>query len=119
MQDQLLADLDRFFEDVRIEYNLSKGDMPDVSEFSKYLQKVEGFSVFTYPKKKTIDGLDNLIRYDIPELLKEVGGITGLGYVEGSSCKNGEKFLQRVAGKINGAVKGSKIVARNNNESDK
>ena len=45
-REHILTELDVILDNVRVEFNLSKGDMPDAKEFASNLQKFHDFSVF-------------------------------------------------------------------------
>ena len=74
-REQILKDLDVIIDNVRVEFNLSKGDMPDSQEFVKYLKNFPDFSVFPQIDKALIDSLDKLIEKDIPNIVMEAENV--------------------------------------------
>ncbi len=76
VQETLIENLEEIFEFVRIEYQLSAGDFPDVNEFARCLREVEDFSTFEMADKKTLRQLDDLILTHIPNIMKGTSGIT-------------------------------------------
>jgi hypothetical protein len=75
-QEALISDLEQIFDIVRIEYNLSVGDFPDVKDFRQCLADVEDFSSFMSADSKTLKVLDDLILTQIPNIMKGSAGIT-------------------------------------------
>jgi hypothetical protein len=76
VQETLLADLEQIFDIVRIEYNLSAGDFPDLEDFRQSLAEVEDFSTFMVADRQTLKSLDDLIVTQIPNIMKGTAGIT-------------------------------------------
>ena len=70
-REQLLNELDLIMDNVRVEFDLSKGDMPDPHEFAKCLKNFPDFSVFPPTDKALIRRLDSLIEKDIPKIVSE------------------------------------------------
>ena len=70
-REHILAELDVILDNVRVEFNLSKGDMPDAKEFASNLQKFHDFSVFPPINRSLIDKLDSLVEKDIPLIVSE------------------------------------------------
>lgn len=70
-REQILAELDIILDNVRVEFNLSKGDMPDAKEFASNLQKFHDFSIFPPINRSLIDKLDSLVEKDIPLIVSE------------------------------------------------
>jgi len=68
---QILTELDVILDNVRVEFNLSKGDMPDAKEFAENLKKFHDFSVFPPINRPLIDSLDRLVEKDIPEIVSQ------------------------------------------------
>ncbi|KAG2500095.1 hypothetical protein HYH03_001679 [Edaphochlamys debaryana] len=69
-QRKLLEDIISNFEAVQREYHLPRGDFPDPSRFRDILQ---GFDLLAFPKvtKSMIQGLENVLTVDIPNLVKQ------------------------------------------------
>jgi len=74
-RDQILNDLDVIMDNVRVEFDLSKGDMPNSVEFVKYLKNFPDFSVFPPIDKALIDSLDKLIEKEIPNIVMEAENV--------------------------------------------
>ena len=70
-REQILSDLDMIMEHVRVEFDLSKGDMPDSEEFARCLKNFPDFSVFPPTDRALISRLDSLIEKDIPAIVSE------------------------------------------------
>jgi GTPase SAR1 family protein len=70
-REQILNELNVILDNVRVEFNLSKGDMPCPKEFASNLKKFHDFSVFPPINGSLIDRLDSLIEKDIPEIVNE------------------------------------------------
>ena len=70
-REQILAEVDVILDNVRVEFNLSKGDMPDAKDFAANLAKFHDFSVFPPINKSLIDKLDSLVEKDIPEIVSQ------------------------------------------------
>ena len=70
-REQILAELDVILDNVRVEFNLSKGDMPDAKEFAANLNKFHDFSVFPPINRSLIKKLDSLVEKDIPEIVSQ------------------------------------------------
>jgi len=76
VQEALISDLEQIFDIVRIEYNLSEGDFPDVNDFRECLADVEDFSSFMSADRKILGLLDDLLLHQIPNIMKGAAGIT-------------------------------------------
>jgi len=76
-QSALLDDLEGVFEDVKVMYNLSDGDMPPLEAFRVNLRSHD-FSRFPRLDRAVLRDLDKLIQNDIPELMGRVGGVSGV-----------------------------------------
>jgi len=72
----IIENLDKVFDAVRLEYKLSEGDMPDVKLFAKCLDGEENFSNFVAVDRKTLRALDDILLNVIPNMMRGVGGIT-------------------------------------------
>ncbi|KAL7545618.1 hypothetical protein ACHAWF_008974 [Thalassiosira exigua] len=68
-REQILLDLEYIMDSVRVEFDLSKGDMPDPHEFARCLNNFPDFSVFPPISNALIDRLDALIEKDIPDIV--------------------------------------------------
>ena len=75
-REQILTELDVILDNVRVEFNLSKGDMPDAKEFAENLQKFHDFSVFPPINRSLIEKLDSLIEKDIPEIVSQADEVS-------------------------------------------
>ena len=81
-RDQILSDLVTIMDNIRVEYDLSKGDMPDPKEFGQCLENFPDFSVFPHADKALIRRLDSLIEKGIPDIVRDaetVANIARLG----------------------------------------
>lgn len=58
-----------FWEQVQREFHLHAGDFPSVEEFKEVLSRYN-IDEFEKMKHKLIQAVDNMLGYDIPELLK-------------------------------------------------
>ncbi|XP_057529541.1 EH domain-containing protein 1-like isoform X2 [Amaranthus tricolor] len=69
-QETLIENLEIEFKKVQREYRLPAGDFPDVEHFKEVLR---GYSIdkFEKLKPKMIQAVDEMLGYDIPELLQE------------------------------------------------
>ncbi|GMH95443.1 hypothetical protein TrST_g9565 [Triparma strigata] len=76
-QKQLLEDLEDVFEEVKIMYDLSDGDMPDITQFRVNLRSHD-FRRFPKLDRGVLFRLDGLIQKEIPELMGRVGGVSGV-----------------------------------------
>mmetsp|Transcript_40616 Transcript_40616/g.85285 ORF Transcript_40616/g.85285 Transcript_40616/m.85285 type:complete len:610 (-) Transcript_40616:249-2078(-) len=70
-RDYILNNLGSIMEDVRVQFDLSKGDMPNPKEFVKCLKHFPDFSVFPSVDRRLIRRLDLLIEKDIPKIVSE------------------------------------------------
>ena len=70
-RDQILSNLDLIMDNVRVKFDLSKGDMPDPKEFAQCLKNFPDFSVFPSINSALISRLDSLIEKDIPEIVSD------------------------------------------------
>ena len=68
-REHILNDLASIMDNVRVGFDLSKGDMPDPQEFAKCLKNFPDFSVFPPIDRALISRLDSLIEKDIPEIV--------------------------------------------------
>lgn len=75
---KVLQRLPYVFNIVQNKYKLSRGDMPDVDEFRKCLEAFDDFSIFPTADWSKLQQLDDLIKIDIPEIMKGAGGVTGV-----------------------------------------
>jgi hypothetical protein len=72
---RLLGGLDSIMDNVRVEFDLSKGDMPDPEEFARCLNNFPDFSVFPPTDRDLIEKLDLLIEVDIPNIIREADSV--------------------------------------------
>jgi hypothetical protein len=70
-RDQIINDLPTIMENVRVQFDLSKGDMPDPVEFKRCLEAFPDFSVFPSIDNVLIRRLDRLIEEDIPQIVND------------------------------------------------
>eukprot|EP00571_Detonula_confervacea_P000662 CAMPEP_0172322696 /NCGR_PEP_ID=MMETSP1058-20130122/46632_1 /TAXON_ID=83371 /ORGANISM="Detonula confervacea, Strain CCMP 353" /LENGTH=641 /DNA_ID=CAMNT_0013038507 /DNA_START=80 /DNA_END=2005 /DNA_ORIENTATION=+ len=68
-REQILNDLVLIMDNVRVEFDLSPGDMPDPEEFARCLKNFPDFSMFPSIDRALISRLDLLIEKDIPEIV--------------------------------------------------
>lgn len=100
-QEALIKNLDKVFDDVCTERNLSRGDMPDVKEFTVCLSRCEDFYKFPSLDRRTLRQLDDLVKVEIPDLINAVGGLTGKkGPPPQIGARKTRKALHTVATKI-------------------
>jgi hypothetical protein len=66
-----MSNLHSIMENVRVQFDLSKGDMPDANEFARCLDNFEDFSVFPPIDNTLIRSLDRLIESDIPDIVND------------------------------------------------
>ena len=88
VQETLIENLDQIFDIVRVSYNLSIGDFPDVEDFRKCLYEVEDFSSFMTADKNTLRKLDELIAIHIPNIMKGSSGISAPNTPKKTPMKN-------------------------------
>ena len=74
-REQILNELDVIMDNVRVQFDLSKGDMPNSEEFAKCLQNFPDFSVFPSTDLALISRLDSLIEKDIPNIVSEADNV--------------------------------------------
>ncbi len=90
---QILTELGDILDNVRVEFNLSKGDMPNATEFASNLSKFHDFSVFPPINRSLIDRLDSLIEKDIPEIVSQADLVSSdtqkMSRVDGKSTQRG------------------------------
>jgi hypothetical protein len=72
---RILGGLDSIMDNVRVEFDLSKGDMPDPEEFARCLNNFPDFSVFPPTDRDLIEKLDSLIEIDIPNIISEADSV--------------------------------------------
>ena len=70
-RNQILSDINAIMENVRVQFDLSKGDMPDPIEFARCLENFRDFGVFPSIDFGLIRRLDRLIEEDIPDIVNE------------------------------------------------
>jgi EH domain-containing protein 1 len=68
-QQRLLDTLDEQFAKVQKELHLPAGDFPSVDEYRETLSAYN-FDKFERLKPKLVQGVDDMLAYDIPDLLK-------------------------------------------------
>ena len=75
-KDMVIEILNEIIQDMEVEYNLSKGDMPDLSLFTDRLLAHLDWNIFP-PKvdNKILASLDNMLQKDIPNLMDRAGGV--------------------------------------------
>ncbi len=74
-RDKVLSGVDAIMDNVRVEFDLSKGDMPDPKEFARCLMNFSDFSVFPPTDRALVKRLDSLIGNDIPRILRDADDI--------------------------------------------
>ena len=74
-RDNILRCLDAIMDNVRMEFDLSKGDMPDPKEFTRCLINFPDFSVFPPADRALIKQLDVLLANDIPRIVRDADNI--------------------------------------------
>ena len=69
-QRKLLGRLDREFEKCQLEYQLPRGDLPNVE---RYRQILAGFSLDKFPKleRKNVDIMDTVLSQDLPAIMRQ------------------------------------------------
>jgi hypothetical protein len=70
-REHIMNNLHAIMENVRVQFDLSKGDMPDPNDFAKCLENFADFSVFPTIDNTLIRRLDRLIEEDIPEIVND------------------------------------------------
>lgn len=70
-RDHIMSNIHTIMENVRVQFDLSKGDMPDPIEFARCLENFPDFSVFPSIDRALIRRLDRLIEEDIPEIVND------------------------------------------------
>lgn len=70
-REEILNGLETIMDNVRVKFDLSKGDMPEPAEFAKCLDTFSDFSVFPPIDNTLIDRLNRLIEEDIPEIVND------------------------------------------------
>jgi hypothetical protein len=80
-QKRLLDKLEHIFDMVRLQYDLSPGDFPEVRAFAKSLED-QDFSQFPIVDRQIIQTLDDLILKDIPNIVKGTNGVTGSQFLK-------------------------------------
>lgn len=70
-RDHIMSNLHSIMENVRVQFDLSKGDMPDANEFARCLDNFADFSVFPPIDNTLIRSLDRLIESDIPDIVND------------------------------------------------
>lgn len=108
-QKRIIQNLENIFDHVRMLYDLSPGDFPDISEFTKCLED-QDFNLFPGADRQTMDTLDNLILKDIPNIVKGTNGVSVSNFVSDQpSSESTEKLNGKDAEKIQSKKKGSQI----------
>ena len=74
-RDKILNDVGLIMDSARVEFDLSKGDMPDPMEFAQCLKNFSDFSVFPPTDRVLIKKLDSLIANDIPSIVRDADNI--------------------------------------------
>lgn len=74
-REKILNGVDAIMDRVRVEFDLSKGDMPDPREFAQCLMNFSDFSVFPPTDRELIRKLDSLISNDIPSIVRDADDI--------------------------------------------
>ena len=74
-RDKILNGVGAIMDNVRVEFDLSKGDMPDPIEFDQCLKNFADFSVFPPIDRGLIKRLDSLISNDIPNIVRDADNI--------------------------------------------
>jgi len=68
-REEILNDIETIMDDVRIQYDLSQGDMPNPNEFRECLEKFSDFSVFPKTDLALVKKLDFLLDTAIPDIV--------------------------------------------------
>ena len=74
-RDKILNGVGVIMDNVRVEFDLSKGDMPDPMEFAQCLKNFADFSVFPPIDRGLIQRLDSLISNDIPNIVRDADDV--------------------------------------------
>ncbi len=72
---RIMADLDSIMDGVRVEFDLSRGDMPDPGEFARCLDNFPDLGVFPPTDRDLIEKLDLLIEREIPNIISEAESV--------------------------------------------
>lgn len=75
MQEKLIADLPKVFEEVRRKYGLAEGDFPNIDEFRDVL-RLSDFYSFPLTRRDVLVELQDILTVDIPRIVSAVHGIT-------------------------------------------
>jgi EH domain-containing protein 1 len=69
-QKKLLGRLEKEFEKCQLEYQLPRGDLPNVE---RYRQILAGFNLDNFPKldRKNIDIMDTVLSQDLPAIMRQ------------------------------------------------
>ncbi|KAL7470119.1 hypothetical protein ACHAXS_011510 [Conticribra weissflogii] len=95
-REQILNDLEAIMEKVRMQYDLSKGDMPRTNEFKRCLEHFLDFSVFPPINNELIHLLDRLIEEDIPKIVSDANVVIDRFQIRQKNHANNEtKTLPR------------------------
>ncbi|KAK0411777.1 hypothetical protein QR680_005839 [Steinernema hermaphroditum] len=68
---ELIANLDKIFEQLQREHNISPGDFPDVQKMRENLQNVD-FTKFNALKPKLLEVVDGMLSSDIARLMAQI-----------------------------------------------
>ena len=120
-REQILNDIETIMDDVRIQYDLSKGDMPNSDEFRECLEKFSDFGVFPKTDLALIKRLDFLLDTAIPDIVKNAEIVVSdvrLGrpvqFVHGSADENASLESKGTASAT--STKGAAAAARDNTD---
>ena len=69
-QKKLLGRLDKEFEKCQMEYQLPRGDLPNVD---RYRAMLANFDLMKFPKieKKNVDIIDTVLQQDLPAIMRQ------------------------------------------------
>jgi len=100
-REHILNNLHTIMENVRVQFDLSKGDMPDAAEFARCLRNFSDFSVFPSIDNELIRCLDMLIEKEIPEIINDAEVVASEARM--GRYKNNTKIANKVAATLDGS----------------
>jgi EH domain-containing protein 1 len=68
---ELIKNLDKIYEKIQRQYNISPGDFPDVNKMREILEQFD-FKLFKVLDKKLIEKVDNMLSSDITQLMQMI-----------------------------------------------
>ncbi|RYG68936.1 hypothetical protein EON64_04005 [archaeon] len=89
-QAALLKDLDKIFLEVRTLYQLAEGDLPKVDDYRAVLA-LSDLSTFPKVDRKVLNGLQDVLLSDIPELTEIVAGVSSSKFNRQSQEEGGSQ----------------------------